>query len=409
MTRPLANNAEAPWPNPWRMGLVVLCALILCSCRNSIRQTSELAMMQPQALLSLPPRAYTGEAPSPMASGPAAIVSGAIGPPGMERGVPLPYTAGGPWAPPGISQPWPRDEYLRDGGDNASPVAVGDQWEIKGLEQEDCVGHFDTLDGRTLVEASNRVYIYSPRFAAVRKVVSLVSNDQFNRAADVHLPTKLVGPTSTQPVASSKQNLQADRQVGVRLAGSFRTRWGDGVMSTTNKAREFEQDSFKPYENVKAIRAGIFDEAEMAHLARGAAAATAWTSKQAVQVILDHRAASVVLSNQELQSFFTANEPPGDPKLRVIKVADNQFAELGEEVAFTIRFDNVGNQVIGNVTIVDNLTTRLEYVPDSGQCSLDAQFFTEPNAGDSLVIRCEIADPLEPGAGGIIRFRCVVR
>ena len=409
MTRPLVSNAEAPWPNPWRIGLIALCALILCSCRSSIRPALEPAAIQPQALLNLPPQAYTGGAPSPTEDGLATVALSAIGPPGMEQGVPLPYTPGGPWAPPGISQPWPKDEYLRDGGDNASPAAVGSQWEVTGLEQEDCVGHFDTLDGRTLVEASNRVYIYSPRFGAVRKVVSLVSNDQLSRAADVHLPTQPAGPTSAQPVASSKQHVQADRQVGARLAGMFRTRWGDGVMSTTNKAREFEQDSFKPYENVRAIRAGIVDEAEMAHLARGATAATAWTSRQAVQVILDDRAASVVRSNQGLQSFFTANEPPGDPKLRIIKVADKQFAEPGEEVAFTIRFDNVGNQVIGNVTIVDNLTTRLEYVPGSGQCSLDAQFSTEPNAGDSLVIRCEIADPLEPGAGGVIRFRCVVR
>jgi len=78
-------------------------------------------------------------------------------------------------------------------------------------------------------------------------------------------------------------------------------------------------------------------------------------------------------------------------------------------VWFTIRFDNVGNQLIGNVTIIDNLSPRLEYVADSAQCSLPAQFFTEPNEGDSVALRCEVTDPLQPGQGGVIRFRCRVR
>ena len=51
------------------------------------------------------------------------------------------------------------------------------------------------------------------------------------------------------------------------------------------------------------------------------------------------------------------------------------------------------------MTVVDNLTTRLEYLPDSAQCSLNADFFTEVNEGDSLVLRWEIIDPLEVGEG----------
>ena len=114
-------------------------------------------------------------------------------------------------------------------------------------------------------------------------------------------------------------------------------------------------------------------------------------------------------ANQTSPSVYTVAPPPGDPKLRVVKVASTQFAEPGDEVAFTIRFDNIGNQTIGNVTIIDNLSPRLEYVADSAQCSLAAEFFTEPNDGDSLVVRCEVSDPLEPGAGGVVRFRCRVR
>jgi len=398
-----AEGAEASRPDLWRMVLIALGALILCSCRGPLQRTFDPSTVAADGYPTLPPAAY---APRP---GVAVAGDRPIGPPGTQQPVPLPHMPGGPWAPPGISQPWPKDEYLQDGGDRELPVAVGNQWEVEGLEPEDCIAHFDTLDGRTLIEPSNRVYVYSPRFAAVRQVVSLVSNDKFSRAAGVYLPTALVGPTSTQPVASSSQNVQADRQVGAKLAGIFRSRQGDGAMSTANKAREFEQDSFLPYENIRVIRQGILDEAEMARLARGTTAALAWTARQAAQVILDEKAAMADVSDQGLQSVFTVKSPPGEAKLRVIKVADKQFAEPGEEVAFTIRFDNVGNQLIGNVTIIDNLTTRLEYVADSARCSLDAQFLTEPSQGDSVVIRCEIADPVAPGTGGVIRFRCVVR
>ena len=83
----------------------------------------------------------------------------------------------------------------------------------------------------------------------------------------------------------------------------------------------------------------------------------------------------------------------------MVKVASTPFAQPGDEVDFTIRFDNVGDQTIGNVTIVDSLNTRLEYVPDSAQCSVDAQFSTQPNEGDSVVVRCEVTNPLEARQG----------
>ena len=397
-----ADESGERWPRLWRMFLIALCALVLCSCRGPSERPCDTSALHAQTFPTLPQEAYTG--------GPAAHpgTDQPLGPPGMEQGVPLPYVATGPWSPPGIRKPWPEDEYLRDGGDAGLPVEVGNQWEVRGLELEDTIAHYDTLDGQTLVEPTNRVHIYSPRFGAVRQVVSLVANEQMHRAGGVHLPTKLVGPTTTQVVASSKQNFQADRQVGTKPPIMFRSKQGDGLMSSANKARAF-QDTFLPYENLKLIREGITDSSEMGWLARGLSAAIAWSHKQAVQVILDHQAAMADVSDQNAESVYTIKEPPGAPRLRVVKVASTQFAEPGDEVAFTIRFDNVGNKVIGNVTIIDNLSTRLEYVPDSAQCSLDAEFYTQPNEGDSLVIRCEIADPLEPGQGGIIRFRCRVR
>jgi hypothetical protein len=61
------------------------------------------------------------------------------------------------------------------------------------------------------------------------------------------------------------------------------------------------------------------------------------------------------------------------------------------------------------VTIVDNLSARLEYVPDSAKSTLETDFFTEANESGSLVLRWEIHDPLEPGDGGVLQFKCMVR
>ncbi|MBN2474114.1 MAG: DUF11 domain-containing protein [Pirellulales bacterium] len=393
--------ADLRWPRCWRMLLIGLCTLILCSCRGLDQAAYDTSAVEapacPQTAASLPPEAYTGGPVQPL-----------VGPPGMEQGVPLPYTPSGPWAPPGIRQPWPEDEYLRDGGDHGLPARVKKDWEVTGLELEDTIAHYDTVDGQRVVEPSNQVHIYSPRFGAVRQVVGSVAYERARRLAGVHSPEVLAGPTTIQPVAASKQNLQTGRQIGTKPLAIYRSRQGDGVMSSAIWPKGF-QDAFKPYENLRTVRTGMIDSAELAWLAQGHTAAVAWEHDQAVQVVLDRQAAMADVSDQSVSSLFTAKAPPGEARLQVVKVASTPFAEPGDEVAFTIRFDNVGTQPIGNVTIIDNLTSRLEYVLDSAQCSVEAEFLTQPNEGDSLVIRCEVANPLQPGQGGILRFRCRVR
>jgi len=364
---------------------------------------------------SLPAAAYTGatdgDCPNSRVSENGTVPFDAathMGPPGMEQGVPLPYSPQGPWSPPGIRQPWPEDEYLRDGGDEGRPAGPGKEHEILGVGMEDTVAAYETLDHRTLVEPSNEVYIYSPRFGAVRQVVGLMANEERQRAGGVHKPLQPDAPTTTQLVGNAKQNVQLDDQISARPAAALRTKQGDGAMSSAVRAKGF-QDAFKPYENLSIIRMGAFDEAEMAFLARGANAAVAWSHTQAVQVILDRKSATADVKYDKSLMIFTVDEPPGKPKLRLVKVASTSFANPGDTVDFTIRFDNVGNQPIGNVAILDSLNTRLEYVPDSAQCSIDAKCTTQPNEGDSVVLHCELSHPLDAGKGGILRFRCRVR
>ena len=398
----VADMSYQRWPAGWRLAVIALGTAILCSCRGPARRAAVAPPPCPPQAASLPESAYTG---MPMAYG----MHAADGSPFIaEDEIAMPRTPGGPWAPPGFRQPWPADEYLRDGGDRGLPAAVGREWEMHNLDVEDTVAHFDTLDGKTVVAPSNRVHIYAPRFGAVRQVVGLVANEQMDLALDKNQRTTLVAPASADLATTYKQNLETNRQIGTKPPVLLLSEQGDGVVSTATKARGF-QDGFLPHENLKLIRLGIFDGTDMARLARATTAAIAWSGDQAVQVILDHRGAMALNSDQPGQEIFTVKEPPAAPKLRVVKVASVEHAEPGDEVVFSIRFDNVGNQVIGNVTIIDNLTTRLEYVADSAECSLEATFSTQPNEGGSLVIRCEVTDPLPAGEGGIVRFRCRVR
>ena len=282
------------------------------------------------------------------------------------------------------------------------PTGVGKQWQVMGLEMEDLVAHYDTSTAASLSRAAGVHLQYAIRRT---RVVSLMANGG-------SASRRFTCPQAQRPHTASRRRRETERQagdeIGARPPVALRSKQGKDVMSTAIGPRAF-QDAFKPYENLAIIRQGVFEAAEMPFLARGANAAIAWSHTQAVQIILDRKGAMAEVKYDHSQSVYTVTAPPGNPRLRVVKVASTPFAQPGDEVDFTVRFDNIGNQPIGNVTIIDSLNTRLEYVAGSAQCSVEAQFFTQPNEGGSAVVRCEVADPLEPGHGGVLRFRCRVR
>ncbi|MEM1304910.1 MAG: hypothetical protein AAGG46_08430, partial [Planctomycetota bacterium] len=160
------------------------------------------------------------------------------------------------------------------------------------------------------------------------------------------------------------------------------------------------------YANLQIVKLGLMDNAEKPWLASAIVSALTWTGDQAAQVVIEQKAASVLISSVSPGVVYAS--PKGKPCLRLLKLASTGDAQLGDEVSFTLRVDNVGAEAVGNVTVVDNLATRLEYVPDSAEASCDAEFKTSRNTGGSLVLRWEITEPIEPGKGCIITFRVKV-
>ena len=244
----------------------------------------------------------------------------------------------GPWAPPGFSQPWPADEYLFDGGDRNQHARVLPNWEVRGLDTEDTIAHYDTLDGRRVVEPSNRVQIYSPRFCAVRQVVSLRLNEQMNASSNVRQEQMMRGVAETQEVRNSTQNLQTSENTSRKLLNAFESEQGGGTLAGREELRGFEQDMFLPYENLTAIRTGRYEVAEMARLAASTDAAITWTHDLGVLVIIDRERATAAVRDQSVGTVFGLDERPGSPRLRIIKVASTANALPGEIVEFTSSF-----------------------------------------------------------------------
>lgn len=313
-----------------------------------------------------------------------------------------------PWGPPGIARPWPYDEYIADGGDNELRVQVEKDFTVHGLQEEDTVVHYDTLDGRTLVCESNKVCIYAPRFASVRQVTSSVQNDGWDNINGWNHDLKL-NLHKEQLAANTKvKQLQPLGDVGTKGPTALLDKLPPLSVDNLQRLTVFE-GALKPFEDFQIIRTGELLNSEGPRLAQAIIAAQTWTIKQGPQAIVDK--AEIISQDHfsKVQETKLTEEPPARPKMCITKIASQKDALPGEVIEFTLRFDNVGNQVIGNVTILDSLTPRLAYVEGSAQCSVGAKFYTQENAGESLILRWEITEPVEKGAGGIIRFKCRVR
>jgi uncharacterized repeat protein (TIGR01451 family) len=313
------------------------------------------------------------------------------------------------WVPPGIACPWPPDEWIHDGGDRDVHVNLTAEPAVRGLDLEDTVMTAETANGCpcTIIKPSNRVCIYAPRFLAVRKVTNVVQNQQNEKAGGTELPVAIVQHEEQQLADAATQPEQPIADVGVKQLSVSRLQEPAGRI-VERVAPADMLGTVLPYENLSIIKFGIFEREEEPFLAERIDAAITWTHDKAVQVIIDGRRADEIVGDQRAQATFSIEEPC-NPCLRVLKVASSMVARPGDIVEFTIRFDNTGDQTLQNVALLDNLTTRLEYVADSAQSSREALFNTERNEGDSLVLRWDFKDPIKPGDGGLVRFKCRVR
>ena len=294
-----------------------------------------------------------------------------------------------------------------DGGDRDRPAKIEADWTVKGLHLEDTIAHFDTLDGNTLISPSNRVCVYAPRFGSVRLVLGVDGFEGKESLIRYDTPERVEVQEENLVANTTLQQLQTIRAVGSKRP-SGQQRNSPSLLLASDTGLLEANGGIKPYENFRILRDGLYELSETAKLAERTEAATIWTLDKGIQIVVDGTPAEVSTGDARAEATFTVDHESA-PGLRIVKVASTQAASPGEIVEFTLRYDNVGNEPLGNVTIIDNLTTRLEYVEGSQTASREARFLTQINEGDSLVLRWEITDPVNQGTGGTIRFQCRVR
>ena len=298
-------------------------------------------------------------------------------------------------------------EYVFDGDDRGLKIQVDRSFNVYGLDPEDTFGHFDTLDGQRIVAPSNRVAIYAPRFGAVRKIDGAV-NAQLNQPTiGFNERKQTVQATDMRLATTTKQFLMPGRSHGgKRASGLLDQTRGVAVRRTIAPQGTRNYLSLILAESILDI--AKLDSSVGAQLQQGIQAAAAWETDLGLRVVSKGIQPIIVrdlTTAQELMHIESEN----DPTLQVIKTANVIAARPGDQVEFMIRFDNISGRKIGNVTLMDNLTRRLEYVEGSSECTLESEFKSEVNNSQSLALRWEITEPLEPGTGGVIRFRCRVR
>jgi len=279
-------------------------------------------------------------------------------------------------------------EYVFDGDDRGSKIQVDSGFNVYGLDAEDTFGHYDTLDGERIVAPSNRVAIYAPRFGAVRKVDGAV-NAQLNQpTVGVNERKQTVQATDTSLATTAKQfEMPSRSQSGQRASGLLDQTRGVGVRRTLAPQGTRNYQSALLSESTLDIV--TISNAIGAQLQKGIQAAAVWETDLGLRVVAKGVQPIIVRDLQTAQELLHI-ESENDPTLQVVKTANVLAARPGDQVEFMIRFDNISNRKIGNVTLMDNLTRRLEYIEGTSECTLKSEFKSEVNGAQSLALRWEI-------------------
>ncbi len=299
------------------------------------------------------------------------------------------------------------NEFLCDGGD-ASPSArarVGDQ--IIGVGLEDTVARYTTDRGEVNVTASNQVCLYAPRFGTVRRVTG------------AELGELAVGP---QRVLHRDGPIRINmEQPGLTVTGRDelvlrgRTR-GPDAMRARDRGVPVENvlqpvlaaESLALLANLSIINRGILRDSDKALIEEASIAATIWSVDMEVVVAVAGQAAATVTRDQAAHELVVY-ELADAGRLRVCKLADKRDALPGEIVTFILRIDNVGDSPLHDIVLTDNLTTRLEYLPESQTSTRTAEFQALENEGNSLRLTWKFTEGLKVGEGATVEFKCKVR
>jgi uncharacterized repeat protein (TIGR01451 family) len=312
------------------------------------------------------------------------------------------------------------EEILHDGGDCGRPAGFLPDGRVGGVDPSDTVAEYTDHCGRRHLSVSNRVCIIVPRFAVLRSPLP---------PAGYHL---VVGPVGTEGVVERELlTLQQPPLEGLKikqpaaLLERQKPRVNLEIVSPVTliqvKVLNAVHVYIGPWELVGTLRPLELTEVERVRMKKQVELALELVKRQgpaSLEEIVGPRVVARVEGLREVSSAvetrdFTvccheAPHPPDKP-LVLFKWADAQAAQVGDIVTFHLKYSNVGGQPMTDVAVMDSLTGRLEYVPDSAQSSRDAVFTIQENEAGSVVLRWEVSGKLLPGTSGVVTFQARVR
>jgi uncharacterized repeat protein (TIGR01451 family) len=308
---------------------------------------------------------------------------------------PRPFASLEPALPPWEIYP---DEYLLDGGDRGLPVH----------ETEDAVAEYRDTKGNPHIVPTNRVAIYSPRFGNVATSTNLESGITVTGSLAAVDLRRGEGLRNRTAVSDHEQRMPLESVRTRSRADGFENQQREAAAhQSTLLSQNF--DLAGTIEDVQNIKAPEMRQALRAKIAKMRQNAISWTRDEFPMIRARVAGAEQVTIKYAPSEMVGIDDRRKPGRIEIVKLADRQTALLGEIVTFRIEYENIGDLPLSEVNIVDNLTPRLGYVPDSASSSRRATLEVTDNGEGSVILSWNVKDALPGKTRGFVTFKARVR
>lgn len=314
--------------------------------------------------------------------------------------------AGGAYTPPVVPE-IVGDEYLRDGGDRDTKVYYTDDGR-NGLNTEDTVAEWIDEDGNRQVRPSSTVSVYAPRFGAVRSATAPQIGLDVDGLAGNHDGVAAVGLDTRLKLDETTHNDEALAMLMASRVSGLENQLTEDSMHQNVSASKHSK-LIGAHQEIAFLMEGRFDNINAAAIGDAIAAAQQWTGDLGVVIYAHNQAGQEVQAKVFAQEYTGVEDQSRAGDLAIVKAVDKTSAQPGDELTFTIRFDNIGDRPLSQVRVVDNLTPRLIYLDGSVDSNLDGTVNTEDNGAGSQILTFTFVNPLAGHTGGWVSFKCRVR
>jgi uncharacterized repeat protein (TIGR01451 family) len=299
------------------------------------------------------------------------------------------------------------DEYIFDGGDRGYPI-VRDGAAFTGMETEDTIAEYKDHEDRPRIKKSNRVAIYSPRFGSVVTISTPNSDTIVDKISGHMVAQGGVGLRSRLASDEERQNLETVRlQTRSRPTGIGTDVGTDALSKEIN--REVGVAVMKTHQSRGQWGKSEFQENLKASSTKGRLFAEHWSRKD-FPVLEGHASAATQTVTLQVTAEYVGLEDNGKRgDLLLTKTANRGEANIGDLITFTIYYENRGDKVLKSVTIIDNLSPRLEFEPESVTTDRPGKHTAHDNDEGSVVLKFTLDEPLPGRTKGSIVFQCRVR